>query len=553
MLPSSVEQGSDVKGVFACCTWLTTPEQVRQALFSASGWYGPVVDFANRNRFAVLAWTSKEVWDKTRSADEQDKGDYRDEDSRFDDIARAWDRAVSKMARKHGIPEGDYFFSGISRGAQWGHRLILRQPERFLAAHIHVNSSYDKPTEGASRVFWLATTGELEVGYAAARRFYAECREMNYPILFKAGVGLGHAGSSRINAIGKAFFDYALDLKQIQDPMVRRATLMRELDRAPMIGDLLNQAVYPRAEADIVPEPNRVALPADCIARVWRDDVWRPLVTYSVLDGRHAVHFIARMPAALSPPSNPAAIALLASTDHRAISFGSKVRYSFGDGSSAEAFADRQNVALVSWSVEAHTEAGADAFASPVVAALWERGLTGLCERYNLPKNRLLLIGMDSERSRWLLDFFRRYPGSLITANAFFMEEKPIRLDLLPPVPCFLTADWYVGRPFALDAFGACQKKAIPAVVRLDVDPDRTQFSGADALAAFLDGVLNSRDIYTQFKSPPYWGDARDSRMIDPLWVEKIPKEFRVPLFSKELARAWSADGALPSDQTIKP
>ena len=100
--------------------------------------------------------------------------------------------------------------TGSSGAAQYAQRLALRRPERFLAVHIHVASSFDIPVKGGASLLWCVTTGENEMGYERSRRFFKAARALFYPIVYKAYPGLGHAGSAKVTALGFACFDYAL-------------------------------------------------------------------------------------------------------------------------------------------------------------------------------------------------------------------------------------------------------------------------------------------------------------------------------------------------------
>ena len=137
----------------------------------------------------------------------------------------------------------------------------LEAPERFLAVHADINSSFDEPTEKGKSPFWLITTGELEWGYKAAIRFYQKSREMGYSILFKALPKVGHSVDSRNVQLGFEFFRYAIEMEAREDRY-------NGFWNPPFYGDLLNQCVMEDQEE--IPERLRVALPTESIRNLWR-------------------------------------------------------------------------------------------------------------------------------------------------------------------------------------------------------------------------------------------------------------------------------------------
>jgi hypothetical protein len=165
------------------------------------------------NKLAVLTSTTATLYSTSDSFNQTDRKRFTLDDN-MERSARAWNRALNVICIKYDLSENDYLMYGISRGAQWAHRLALREPHRFLALHAHVNSSYEEPIAQGKIVLWLITTGDREYGYPAARIFYDKCRALGYPILFKSQGNLGHSSSPEIERLGISFFEYALQLKQ---------------------------------------------------------------------------------------------------------------------------------------------------------------------------------------------------------------------------------------------------------------------------------------------------------------------------------------------------
>lgn len=259
-LPEGAKDGRDAQGVLAYCTWEQDPQQLILKLDDKSVQSDPVKHFAVSHNLAIIQWNCCLLWDRRKSFEELTAKQARTTDANFDKVAAAWERGVWQLNQQMRLPMTNMLLYGVSGGAQWAHRLALRKPAYFRAIHVHVNSSYDAPTPAARRCLWLITTGEVEHGYTAARRFYADGRALDYPIFFKAGEGLGHAGNPQITKLGLAFFEYALG------PASR--TQLRP-EEAPYVGDWLNQTVYPRAWAARVPPGQCVWLPTRELATAW--------------------------------------------------------------------------------------------------------------------------------------------------------------------------------------------------------------------------------------------------------------------------------------------
>ncbi|MEM1158973.1 MAG: hypothetical protein AAF649_06090 [Verrucomicrobiota bacterium] len=201
--------------------------------------------------------------------------------------AKEWREGFKDICRKYGLPEKNLLIYGISRGAQWAHRLALRYPEHFLAVHAHVNSSYEMPVEDARSCLWLISTGELEWGYPNAVKFFRMAESMGYPILFKAEPNLGHRSSPRTTELGIAFFQYALDLKKKYDDYVEKMQqenfnselnlpkkgfppeFLKGFREPPYFGDYINEEVVPAAAKESIPDALRVGLPSREVAMAY--------------------------------------------------------------------------------------------------------------------------------------------------------------------------------------------------------------------------------------------------------------------------------------------
>ena len=265
-LPPGVRSGADIKGVFSFCTWEADPKKIRERIGGKSG-NDTNINVGNfpalANGMAVISWTtfqSTKSFDKTRNFDEMNKKQAAQMDREFDKIARTWRKGIDSLIKDYQLPSEGWFLHGISRGGQWAHRLALREADLFGAVHIHINSSYDQPTPEASKILWLVSTGELEAGYPAAKRFYAASRKLNYPVIFYAEPKLGHDDSPKTRSLGNAFFTYAL---------ARRQNKPEVLNAERFVGDYLKHEFVPVSQADKIPVDVQVYLPSRKIAEVW--------------------------------------------------------------------------------------------------------------------------------------------------------------------------------------------------------------------------------------------------------------------------------------------
>jgi hypothetical protein len=248
---------------------------------------GGILQFAQDHKLIIICWGSRGLWDPRKSWDDLSTDSAWDTDKSFDQVAEAWTNGVQYFIKQYGIPSSGYLLWGMSGSAQYACRLALRKPEYFLAIHAHIPSSFDKPTPEGSRILWCLTTGEKESGYERSLRFYAQCRALGYPMVYKAIVGLGHAESPISDNLGLKFFEYALTARQkratydeaLNNPLTAYDStqtngqpLLPWLDsfRKPaFVGDAVNQGIFPYDQRDMVPLGFQVALPTKEIAEAW--------------------------------------------------------------------------------------------------------------------------------------------------------------------------------------------------------------------------------------------------------------------------------------------
>jgi hypothetical protein len=266
------------------CVLANNVEEIRRKLQGENPGVemGALARFADARKLAIICWGSRLLWRPGASYDELERRANNELDESFDVVANAWERGIADFHATNGIPDRDFLLWGICGSAQWAHRLALRKPHRFLAAYVHMPSSFDRPTPGAANMFWLLTVGELDGGYERGTRFFQDCRSMGYPMIFKGIMGLGHAGSPIADGLGLALFDYALSMKgrKVAFEEWQRDSLKFPTGVAPddwrrgfadpeYYGDLLNQTMVPAKDRVRIPEEFRVPLPTRGLAEAW--------------------------------------------------------------------------------------------------------------------------------------------------------------------------------------------------------------------------------------------------------------------------------------------
>lgn len=288
--PLGMTDASQAKGVLCMSVVAGNLDGVKRQLqgFEAGDDLEGILKFAEDRKLIIICWGFRYgLWDSHKNWDDLSPDVARDMDKTFDDVANGWERGVQYFVKEYGIPSNGYLMWGISGGSQFACRLALRKPDYFLAVHVHIPSSFDKPTPEASKILWCLTTGELEPGYQRSLRFYTQCRALGYPMIYKAIEGLGHEGSPIADDIGLKFFDYALSVRgqrfaydaSLNDPL--KQFQMAQSDsgnvqpwlnsfyKPAYVGDAVNQGMVPYEQEDTVPMGFRVPLPTKEIAEAW--------------------------------------------------------------------------------------------------------------------------------------------------------------------------------------------------------------------------------------------------------------------------------------------
>jgi predicted esterase len=285
--PKGLSPKDKVDGVFAYVTYMTEKKNL-EAWVKRPSSDDLNFQFADQHKLVVVTWNTAEMYNNGDSFT-VDAIDEREPDNAMEQCFRTWKTGMDRLCRDYNLPDSGYLIYGFSRGAQWAHRIVLRSPEKFLAVHIHVNSSFAEPTPKASHCLWLITTGELEHGSIAARVFYQKGLALNYPILLRIYPGKGHEVFPEEEQLGIKFFEYVLKLRDQQlkavaakqsdsvspdsnadaQPFVLNDSLLGNFRQPPYYGDMLNGDVYPAIKESVLPESQRVDIPDLDIAKTW--------------------------------------------------------------------------------------------------------------------------------------------------------------------------------------------------------------------------------------------------------------------------------------------
>ena len=261
-----------IQGLCAVCLLADSVEDIKKdLLFPPSyGELNDVLEFADRYEMAVVCWGSKSLWNRTKNWTEQGKEEYKNYDKTFDTIASSWYLGVNKLCKAYAIPSDNILLWGTSGAAQYAMRLALRCPTKFLAACIHIPSSFDMPTKQGNNILWCLTTGELEPGYNRSLEFYKESTsKYDYSIIYKAFIGLGHLPSPISNKMRLAVWEYALTQQKVRDKL-RWKEIMNS---SPYYGDIINQRIIRGEELDKFRDILLTPLPTKDLKTIWEMDI----------------------------------------------------------------------------------------------------------------------------------------------------------------------------------------------------------------------------------------------------------------------------------------
>ncbi len=254
-------------GVLCLCLLANSPLEVRELIRAGENEQTKdAVEYAEANNLAIVAWGSRRMWDPKRNWDELPRSEAKRIDNDFDLAVQAWKEGIEHFAKNHGIARSGFLLRGFSASAQYAMRLAMRCPERFLAVHLQIPSSFDKPDPKASSVLWCLTTGENEMGYKRSLAFFSTARRANYPFIYKAYPGIGHVSDVRARSLGFACFDFA----RAEAAKSQGAPNLQSLFAASAhVADVYNQRACRAADADSIPPENRMPVPSAEILRIW--------------------------------------------------------------------------------------------------------------------------------------------------------------------------------------------------------------------------------------------------------------------------------------------
>lgn len=262
--PSS---GKDnIKGVIAVCT--PGGRGLGEHLTGESRYFGYILKFADTHHLATVAFGPPgRGWDRTKNSDMLSTRDANVQNKALGELARDLSRAIERFAKKHEIPSNGWMLYGLCGGAQYAHRVALREPQHFKAVHVHYGGSYDVPTPQGKSINWLVTSLADEPAYIAAQRFYKQCKEMDYQMILKGitrksapeeyDPEIEYTGLNKLQQLSLDFFEYSLNDKG--DPDLSQA----------YIADYVNGLVVPAKEGEWIPKSQAVILPSRKLAEAW--------------------------------------------------------------------------------------------------------------------------------------------------------------------------------------------------------------------------------------------------------------------------------------------
>lgn len=256
----------DIKGVLAICKHSDRGLATDLAGFTRH--FGYLLKFADRHQLATIGFAPPgRGWDRTANSDMLSRGNAVDQDKKLDGLARDLSRSLDRFAGKYKLPKSDWLLYGLCGGAQYAHRMAMRQPQYFKAVHVHYGGSYDVPTPKAKSIKWLVTSHADEPAYIAAQRFYRQCRAMDYQMILKGYTrsnapeeydpDMAYTGVTGLQKLSTDFFEYAITNKGKVDAS------------QSYIADYVNGVVVPMAEGQWIPKSQAVILPTRKLAEAW--------------------------------------------------------------------------------------------------------------------------------------------------------------------------------------------------------------------------------------------------------------------------------------------
>lgn len=280
--PKGIADWSEVQGVYALVVLANNVEEVRRRMqaLELDGDEAGTFAFANKHKLAILVWGSRSIWNARMNFDDYGRREAAALDRDFDLVANAWEAGIQHFHKEYGLPTSNFILRGNCGAAQWAKRLCLRKPGYFLAAHINMAGSYDKPTAEAARVLWCVTSSEADGGYERSLRFLEAAKQMGYPIVYKAATP-----KTGIGTLGDEFFEYAMTLKGERTLCEKKGSVLaaqtvaktgatlepwpKDFAAPPFYADVVNQEVFPSDQVEMIPSTFRSAIPTKRMAEIW--------------------------------------------------------------------------------------------------------------------------------------------------------------------------------------------------------------------------------------------------------------------------------------------
>ncbi len=227
-----------------------------------------ICKLADAYQLAVLTWNTKNLWPKDSAPAEV----FERTGHEFDLVSDVWGGAIDTYLPQFGLPTEDLYMIGLSAGSSYGLRLGVRQSYRFAAIHVHIPGFYVPPIPEGKDAVWLLSTGELDAGFRGAKRFFADARRQQYPIMIKAGASLGHSWSPAIEDLSWAFIDEVVHQRETHPDQPLSSHFLSLLQDPPFVGDFINHEIFAtthKEDYDWIPKPQLVPLPSPEVAAAW--------------------------------------------------------------------------------------------------------------------------------------------------------------------------------------------------------------------------------------------------------------------------------------------
>lgn len=257
----------DIKGVLAICKY--SSRGLAADLANNTRHFGYLLRFADQYHLATVGFAPPgRGWDRTVNSDMLSTRNANTQDKKLDGLSRDLSRAIERLAKKYQLPEKNWLLYGLCGGAQYAHRVALRQPQHFKAVHVHYGGSYDVPTPGGKSIQWLVTSHADEPAYIAAQKFYRQCREMDYQMILK-GYTRTSAPEEYDDEIAYTGLTKLSSLQELSLDFFEHSLIGKNDPKQSYIADYVNDLVVPANKGAWIPKSQAVLLPSRKLAEAW--------------------------------------------------------------------------------------------------------------------------------------------------------------------------------------------------------------------------------------------------------------------------------------------